>query len=374
MSLLDIRSHLVACFPEREHAIDNILTALVAREHCLLVGIPGTGKSALAREFAACISGDFYEYLFSKFTTPEEFLGPFSIGGLKQDKYERVLAGRLAECQVAFLDEIFKSNSASLNTLLPILNERIVFQGGGALPIPLRVAVAASNELPSDPSLQALWDRLVLRCFVHPLARDKARRAVMLGEHRPAGKRPTLDLRRLDRFDLTEVELPKAVVDPMMTMRRELEANGIVYGDRRWVKAAKAVRAYTLVTGATKADTTSLKVLSSVLWDKEDQIADVEKTVGKVAAPYVMKAREAIDVLLKEVPADIESRVSDDISKALVKLQDGHKRLQGLAQKADGREREEIKGFATQVAARFNALRAVLRERYGLGTALPEGS
>ena len=223
--LAAVREHLTDCFPEREQVIDNILTAVVASEHVLMVGVPGTAKSMLAREFSQCIGGTFYEYLFNKFTTPEEFLGPFSIKGLKDDRYDRVLAGRIAETDVAFLDEIFKSNSASLNTLLPILNERICFQGGGAIPIPLRVAVAASNELPTDPTLQALWDRIMLRSFVEPLHNESNRRRVMLGLQQPGGKRPCIDLglidrqtRKLHRFGPGRPARPKAKTNPTGTV------------------------------------------------------------------------------------------------------------------------------------------------------------
>lgn len=365
--LAAVREHLTSCFPERDEAIDNILTAAVAGEHCVMVGIPGTGKSALAREFAACMSGTFYEYLFNKFTTPEEFLGPFSIKGLKADKYDRVLTGRLAEAEVAFLDEIFKSNSASLNTLLPILNERIVFQGGGAQPIPLRVAVAASNELPTDPSLQALWDRVVLRCWVHPLFNDKNRRAVMLGETMPTGPRPQLDKGLLADVDLREVALPDHVVETMMVMRRELEANGIVYGDRRWVKAAKCVRAYALVCGHTDADSMSLGILKSVLWDKQDQVADVHKLVEKVAALHAMKAREVFDKLQDDLPEDIREATTEVISKALAKMKTAHQRIQKQAKEAPaGRERNEVKRIAGSLAQQFKSAREILKERYDL--------
>ncbi len=370
-----VREYLTKMFPEREQPIDNMLTAFVAGEHCLMVGIPGTGKSLLAREFSACIKGSFYEYLFSKFTTPEEFIGPFSISGLKADKYERVLTGRLAEAEVAFLDEIFKSNSASLNTLLPILNERIVFQGGGAQPIPLRVAVAASNELPTDPSLQALWDRLSLRCFVEPLRNDKHRQSVMLGLNRPSGARPTIDTQLLQQIDVNAVPIPPAVIGTIMQLRRQLEATGIIFGDRRWVKSVRIVRAFSLVCGLTQAENETVAILSSVLWDKEQQAPEVAKLINKVAAPFVQKAREIFDEMVAAVGAKpMEERNIEELSKIMPIVKTAHARIEKIGtQCSPGRERDEVKKIATTIASDFNRARESIIDRHGLAARLSPG-
>jgi len=368
--LAAVREYLNDLFPERATTIDCILTAAVAGEHVLMVGVPGTGKSMLAREFSRCINGSFYEYLFNKFTTPEEFLGPFSIKGLKADRYDRVLTGRIAEAEVAFLDEIFKSNSASLNTLLPILNERIVFQGGGAQSIPLRIAVAASNELPTDPSLQALWDRIMLRCIVEPLHGEAERRSVMMGIS-PSRSVPGIDTALIDSIDLRgDVVVPDHVVDTIMVMRRKLEADGIVYGDRRWVKAMECVRAYTLVCGETAATTASLSILASVLWNKESEVASVRTLVEKVASPFVMKAREVFDKVCAEGNVDdFDEMDTTAISDLLPKLQTAHRRIgEQVSKTPSGREREEVRAIAKHLRGIFDRAKASLANRYNLGS------
>jgi MoxR-like ATPase len=158
------RRELSTALIERDEEIDLVLTALVCREHPLLVGQPGTAKSLLLDSLMAWMHGKKFTILFTKFTTPEECFGPISVVGLKEDKYRRVTTGKLPEADGAFGDEIWKASSAILNTLLRILNERVYDNGEGVLtPVPLRIFVAASNEWPhaqeGGKELQALFDR-----------------------------------------------------------------------------------------------------------------------------------------------------------------------------------------------------------------------
>src|SRR5213080_3403674 len=130
---LATRQELSAALIERDEEVDVVLTALVCREHPLLVGPPGTAKSLLLDSLMAWMNGRKFTVLFTKFTTPEEVFGPVSVAGLKEDKYRRVTAGKLPEADGAFGDEIFKASSAILNTLLRVLNERVYDRGEGVL-------------------------------------------------------------------------------------------------------------------------------------------------------------------------------------------------------------------------------------------------
>ena len=150
---------------EREQTIKMALLTLLAGENILLVGPPGTGKSLIARRMASSLAGkdqkdnDYFEYLLTKFSTPEEIFGPLSISELKQDRFKRNTAGYLPTVKTAFLDEIFKSSSSILNALLTILNERIYHNGAETQDVPLRSLIAASNELPTaQEELSALYD------------------------------------------------------------------------------------------------------------------------------------------------------------------------------------------------------------------------
>ncbi len=159
----------------REEIALTALLALLAQENLLLVGPLGTGKSMIARRISQILapqpgSADYFEYLLTKFSTPEELFGPLSIQALKQDRFERQTAGYLPSVKVAFLDEIFKASSSILNSLLTLLNERKFHNGSRSEATPLQAIVAASNELPKgQPELAALYDRFLLRRFVKTL-------------------------------------------------------------------------------------------------------------------------------------------------------------------------------------------------------------
>ena len=138
--------------------IDGALCAILAREHVLLLGPPGTAKSALVRAIARAFKVSYFEALVTRFTTPDEICGPVSLASLEQDRYMRVTAGKLPEAQFAFLDEIWKSSSALLNTLLTIANERLYFNDGQLVGCPLVTLFGASNQLPDGKDLEALFD------------------------------------------------------------------------------------------------------------------------------------------------------------------------------------------------------------------------
>ena len=137
-TLQRIREELKKLFIERDEIVDGALLALIAGQHLLLIGPPGTAKSMLAKELCRRIDGSYFEWLLTKFTTPEEIFGPVSLPALEQGRFERVTAHKLPESEVAFLDEIFKANSAILNSLLTILNERRFYQGTQVVEVPLR--------------------------------------------------------------------------------------------------------------------------------------------------------------------------------------------------------------------------------------------
>src|SRR5690349_21877038 len=186
-TIQQFRQELNARFPERRDVIDGALCAVLAGEHVLLLGPPGTAKSALVRALAQAFGGRYFERLLTKFSTPEELFGPISLKALEQDRYARVVSDKLPEAHFAFVDEVFKANSAILNSLLTAMNERLFHNDGAPLAMPLVSLFGASNELPDGKELEALFDRFLLRFDVQYLRRAACFRSVVTGPEPVAG-------------------------------------------------------------------------------------------------------------------------------------------------------------------------------------------
>jgi MoxR-like ATPase len=160
------RSSLGRFLVDKQELIDLMVVAALAQEPLLLVGPPGTAKSDLVLKFKdalGLLDDDYFEYMLTRFTEPSEIIGPIDINELREGRYIRRERGKLPTARLAFLDEIFKSNSAILNILLTIVNERKFYQDGAPQPVRLRILFAATNEVPEQGELAALKDRFVLK-------------------------------------------------------------------------------------------------------------------------------------------------------------------------------------------------------------------
>jgi MoxR-like ATPase len=291
------RTELNARMIERDAEIELALVALIAGEHVLFVGPPGTGKSMLSDAITELVSGSKFSYLMTKFTSPDEVFGPISLAELKAGSYVRITRGKLPEADIAFLDEIFKSSSAILNTMLKALNERVYDDGRGAKKIPLRLCVAASNEWPTGEGQQelgALFDRFVLRRTVRPISSAAGLHRLRFGSRGPVGAplnaplSVTLTPAELEAARAAAAELPwsKEAEEAFAEIIVMLNKEGVFPGDRRQVKAVHVASAAAFLEGAAEVQPEHLTILADVLWDSpEEQPKKAFEVVNKIANP-----------------------------------------------------------------------------------------
>jgi MoxR-like ATPase len=233
---------------ERRQAVRLCLLAALAGEHTLIIGPPGTAKSELARRLHTVFrDARYFERLLTRFSVPEELFGPLSIKALEDDRYERHTAGFLPDASIAFIDEVFKANSAILNALLTLLNEREFDNGAGRQACPLISAVGATNAVPEDEIADAFFDRFLVRLPVAPVGADSFGALLEAGRARDWVPPPAQ--LALDRNDLAALAAAAAAVSPAPTflavlaeLRGHLSTQAIHVSDRRWVKIVWLLR------------------------------------------------------------------------------------------------------------------------------------
>lgn len=372
-SVITMATELKQAFLEREREVNVLMTAALAREHVVLLGIAGTGKSALLRAFGERLGGArMYETLLNKSSVPEQLLGPWKLSALEQDRFERNTDGTLLDCEMAFVDEVFKGSAMIQNLMLPIMNERQCRNGNVMMKLPLRLLVAASNEMPeSGQGLEAAWDRYLLREMVQPIA-SEANRFVLLerAAQGPVVGAPQtrLTLQQWDEAceEVTHVELDKAVINTILTVRREGEKEGMVYGDRRWVKAVRILQAYAYLHGGTAVEEDHLEVLESVLWNTPEQRPQVNKLLAKHVAPQVSQARALADAALAEANKLTATNNSDSKYKAMTVLKTAGEKIHALVQQTRKGSRSNVRcrEIWREVGAQFNAVQSSIREQF----------
>ncbi|MFZ8830268.1 MAG: AAA family ATPase [Candidatus Aenigmatarchaeota archaeon] len=216
---------------------DVLNIAYITSENCIFIGPPGTAKSLLAKSWSEKQNKTFFYYLLNKYTTPDELLGPVSLEEYKKGIFRRITTNKLPECQIAFIDEIFKASTAILNTLLTIMNERIFFNPEPT-PVKTEMIISASNEIPTEEELLALYDRFLFRYFTDYVNNDELK---LLLEY--ANSDNTNGIYVIEKREIKELpKLSDSEIGFIMDTILQLKEQGIIISDRRKVKIIKVLR------------------------------------------------------------------------------------------------------------------------------------
>ncbi len=319
----EVLDPLKNAFVGKDEIIDLMGISLAARENLFLFGPPGTAKSALVHSLAARIHGHTFDYLLSRFTEPNELFGPFDIRRLREGDLVTNTDGMLPEADIVFLDELLNANSAILNSLLMALNERIFRRGRETRAIPALFFAGASNHLPEDDALRALFDRFLLRVRCGPVPENQLAQVLSAGweleknDVRQAATLTAADLREFQKFirgvDLSPVR--SAYLELILKLRHA----GMDISDRRAVRLQRVIAASALLCGRQAARVMDLWVLRHV-WDREEQIEVIESIVAASLASAEQDAADHPQAHANRAPdPDVLARGLDEVEARLAR-------------------------------------------------------
>jgi len=330
---------------EKETEISLSLLAALAGESIILLGPPGVAKSMVARQLKTAFrDAQSFEYLMSRFSTPDEIFGPVSIQKLKtSDTYERAMEGYLPTADVVFLDEIWKAGPAIQNTLLTVINEKIFRNGNREMHLPLKLLVAASNELPAKgEGLEALWDRFVIRIESRPIKLEKNFRAMLLDSHAdflgPTDFTDSTDFSGFtgglghadfaDNADFSDLKITaeeyaewaekickigvkEEVLDAISAIRKSLRAvnvdeaaerRNIYVSDRRWKNIVRLLRTSAFMQDREEVDICDLLPIYHCLWQEPEERDAIRNIVIRALfSPFADKLVEMKNALAEDI-------------------------------------------------------------------------
>ena len=353
-----IIDELQSNFYERDMIIKAAWCAILAKQHMLLLGVPGTAKSLITDMLCKSLQGaHYFQWLLTRFSVPEELFGPVSLKGLENDDYKRVITNKLPEAHIAFIDEIFKGNAAILNSLLTAINERAFDNGSSRIRIPLVTMFGASNELPEEEELAALYDRFILRFDVKSIQEASNWCALMKSNDMP---NPTsfIGMTELAQMqdDVTKVKLTDSIVNTMRDIKMTLEKEGVVASDRRWKQTVRVLKAHAWLDGRVEIEEQDLEILCDMLWKEPEQRAVLVSKILSVTNPLDLEATKFYDDCLGVFSKFSPDGASADVQEIAAKLRMAMDKIDGIMKIADPSKTKKlisvqssVKGWYRQV-------------------------
>lgn len=311
---------------EKQHIMSMALLAAIAGESVFLLGPPGTAKSMVARRLKLVFKdAKAFEYLMSRFSTPDEIFGPVSISKLKnEDRYERLVDGYLPDAEIVFLDEIWKAGPSIQNALLTAINERIFKNGSDTLKLPMKALIAASNELPAeDEGLEALWDRFLVRivsnCIssettFYKMVREKSNSDPII----PPSLLITEELYHSWQSSISDIVIPDDVCHVITAIRKAIKEEmksedfspmDYYISDRRWKKVFHLMQASAWLNDRDSINITDCFLLIHCLWNKTQTISKVLEIVPSAITSgidvRIAENKTALDKLIAQLSANM---------------------------------------------------------------------
>ncbi|MFE8599857.1 AAA family ATPase [Archangium violaceum] len=293
--LQQLRDELRAHFPERQEVIDGTLAAILSGEHVLLLGPPGTAKSALVRAMAHAFGGNYFERVLTRHTMPEELLGPLCPQALEEGRFAHIPMGMLPEAHLALLGNVSSASSSVLNILLSLMDERVFLSDGAPVPVPLISLFGTTTELPENGAQESLLDRFLLRFEVDYLRRPSSIRDVLTAPEPTTSSIVGMEVLRAMHADITNVKVTADTLEAIVVLRDALKNEGLVASDRRWKKSLRLVQPTAFLAGEEQTSPEDLTILVDVLWRHPHERPRLSRLVNKLINPAVHEASEILE-------------------------------------------------------------------------------